>query len=301
MALKPVTACMIALNEAEFIGHNLRSHLALPWIDQFVIVEGAVDKYVHAAGPDSHSNDGTIDIIKDIQKNHPQGQKIELITGKWRDKEQQRNAYLEKVRNGWILLIDADEFYREEEITKVVETAQIQDLDCIVFPHRHFWHDFHHYAYSVGWCKTQLRFSKFKKGWKYNVHYTLSDDKGRNLQWDGAYRNTRAYASNCVNLAYKKEDLAGGILPLKCWIYHCGYARDRQYMVDKLAFYRKRDKKDNASDDKIKAEVEKNSSWFDPRWFQGLNCDPATVFKYGGPWPSAIEAHPRFQELIIKD
>ena len=300
--MKKVTACMIALNESEFIEQNLLNHLPFEWIDQFIIVEGAVEQYMHAATPDGHSRDNTLEIIKRIQQEHPQGKKIELVTGRWKDKAHQRNAYLDRVKNEYILLIDADEFYKEEEISRAVEVMQTQNLNCVIYPHRHFWHDFWHYGWSVLWCKTQLRLSRFKKGWRYNAHYTISDENGRSIQWDDKHRDKRMFTSNCINLAYKKEDLCGGILDFEVWIYHYGHARDPNYVADKAAFYLKRDKKDKAPMAEIKRKlVDGKQGWFDPKWRQGVNCDPATVLKYAGTHPPGIEAHPRFKEIVIKD
>jgi len=298
--MEKVTACMIALNEAEFIEQNLRHHLNFPWIDQIIVIEGAVKKYMHAADKDGHSTDGTLDLIRKVQKDHPEGKKIEIHSGAWLDKREQRNEYLKYIRNGWMLLIDADEFYKEEEVRPVIEAAQKRDAYCVIFPHLHFWHDFWHYGYSVAWTKTQLRLSQFKKGWHYKEHYTICDEKGKYVQWKGDNKAKRWFTRNVESPAYARESLGDNVLSMDCWIYHYGHARDRKYVEDKLVFYNKRDKKNKATDAEIRKSIRKGS-WFDSRWFEGINCDPKTVKKFKGTHPEGIQAHPRYKEVLIND
>ena len=199
-----------------------------------------------------------------------------------------------------MLLIDADEFYKEKEIRRVAEAAMDRNASCVIYPHLHFWHDFWHIGYAKHWHKTQLRFSRFERGWRYNVHYTLSDKHGKHVQWDKIHRPSRWYTQNTINLAYPASDLGPNILPFDCLIYHYGYARDREYVADKLMFYKRRDKKAKASDADLRKFVKK-SSWFDPRWFKGKNCDPGTVRKFKGKHPAGIRAHPRYGEILIRD
>ena len=85
---------------------------------KFLFVEGAVEKYRHAATPDGHSLDNTVKIRPKIPD--PKN-KIKLIQRDdfWPEKDEMSNAYMEQCTGDYIWQVDVDEFYNPEDIEKV--------------------------------------------------------------------------------------------------------------------------------------------------------------------------------------
>ena len=74
--------------------------------------------------------------------------KIELIIGEWSLDEDQRNACLDAAkRDGmdYLLIIDADEFYKEDDLKKLIEDIKANpDFEYYTTPWITYWKDFNH-------------------------------------------------------------------------------------------------------------------------------------------------------------
>ena len=170
-----VVACLIALNEAEYIGASIES--VYPLADRIIVVEGGNDYAVAAewCGPDKRSTDETIAAIHAVDD--PDG-KIELITGAWRDKTQQRNAYAERLKAGDImLLLDADEVFYESGLWRLSYLLHKQDVIMPDFDL--FWNDFSTCGTGRWRDFPQVKTVRWEEGHHYRDHNCPCDAQGR--------------------------------------------------------------------------------------------------------------------------
>lgn len=135
------TFATICLNEAEFIGANIRQHLE--HCDEWLFVEGACKGYPpDRVSPEGLSTDGTADIIRSF--NSP---KIRLIQHGWTNadgeaaKSELRNRYAELVDHGGIVLvIDADEFLSHASMRMLLSALEsMPGHGSFRIPHIHAW------------------------------------------------------------------------------------------------------------------------------------------------------------------
>ena len=170
-----VVACMIALNEAEYIAPSIES--VYPLADRIIVVEGGNDYAVKAGwcGPDKRSTDGTIEAVKGVADTQ---NKIELITGAWRDKAAQRNAYASRLDPGDImLLLDADEVFYDAGLWRL---SYLMHQHPVIMPGFDlFWNDFR----TVGtgrWADyPQVKAVRWEVGYHYRDHNCPCDGQGR--------------------------------------------------------------------------------------------------------------------------
>lgn len=129
---------MIAYNEEWIIEASLRS--VYDYVDKIIIING---------GPHGPSTDDTVEIAKSI------GPKVKVIDGTFKEtknymfKRFQRQAYIdemEKGKNNWCILQDADELYGREDIELLVEYLRNADSKTMLFSPRliNFYRDFQH-------------------------------------------------------------------------------------------------------------------------------------------------------------
>lgn len=173
---------MIVVNGEPFIRYNLEN--LYPHAHEIIIVEGAVEKFKHAATPDGHSLDRTVEIIKNFPD--PQG-KIKLIQrdGFWPEKDEMSNAYMEVCTGDYIWQVDVDEFYKDADIRKIKkllsEDPEIERVDIKTI---NFWRGFKAvmqggpYIYGAD---EFIRIFKFKPGYRYLTHRppTVVDESGQ--------------------------------------------------------------------------------------------------------------------------
>ncbi len=134
-----VTFGSIVLNEEQYMLANLLQHY--DFCDEWVIVEGADVLYpkdrLTGCGL---SVDKTASIIQDFAATHP---KIKFIQHGWgQDKCALRNRYAELVKDGILIVFDADEFMTHASLTKVIaELQHWPSPGCLRIPHVHLWKD----------------------------------------------------------------------------------------------------------------------------------------------------------------
>ena len=170
-----VVACYIVLNEEEYIAASLES--IYPLADRIVIVEGG-NEYAVAAGlcgPDKRSMDGTLDEIESF----PDAEgKIEVVTGMWRDKAEQRNAYADRLNPGdWMLLMDGDEVFYEAGLWRL--SALMHERKIIRPMFDLFWNDFETLGTGIWDAFPQVKAVRWKQGYRYRDHNCPCDARGR--------------------------------------------------------------------------------------------------------------------------
>jgi len=170
-----VVACYIVLNEEEYIAASLES--IYPLADRIVIVEGGNDYAVAAGlcGPDKRSSDGTLEEIESFADLEG---KIELVTGMWRDKAEQRNAYAEHLNPGdWMLLMDGDEVFYEVGLWRL--SALMHERDIIRPMFDLFWNNFDTLGTGIWDAFPQVKAVRWKQGYHYRDHNCPCDERGR--------------------------------------------------------------------------------------------------------------------------
>ncbi|MBI1912004.1 MAG: glycosyltransferase [Deltaproteobacteria bacterium] len=176
---------IIVHNGEPFIKYQIEN--LYPFAHEILIVEGAVEKFKHASTPEGHSKDDTLEVIK----NFPDpSSKIKLITreGFWPEKTEMSNAYMDACSGDYIWQIDVDEFYRKEDIQKIISIlSENPEIEQVSIKTLNFWRSFQaimqgaSYAYGAD---EFIRIFKFRRGLRYLTHRppTLMDENGKELK-----------------------------------------------------------------------------------------------------------------------
>lgn len=176
---------LIVHNGEPFIKYQLES--LYPHAHQIIIVEGAVEKFRHAATQDGHSLDRTVEIIKSFPD--PEG-KIKLIQRNsfWPEKTEMSNAYMEACTGDYIWQIDVDEFYKKEDMERVAEILLANpDIVRVDLKTINFWKGFRavmrgaSYVYGAD---EFIRIYRFRPGYSYSTHRppTVVDENGKEVR-----------------------------------------------------------------------------------------------------------------------
>lgn len=192
-----VTFGIIVLNGEPFLRYNLRA--LYPYAHEIIIAEGASLRATHAATPDGHSIDATLEVIRRFQaEEDPQG-KVRLVTaedeghpnGFWPgEKDQQSQAYAKRATGDWLWQIDIDEFYHPRDIERVLAYLQRHpETTCVTFQGLHFWGSFDylvdgglygHPRHQGELWGVYRRLFKWGPGYSYVTHRppTVADERG---------------------------------------------------------------------------------------------------------------------------
>lgn len=136
---------MIVLNGEPFILYNLRS--LYPWAHQIIVVEGACPTAKDVATKDGHSIDGTFNALRRFQREEDPEKKVIVVTasdegyasGFWPEKDEMSVAYARRTTGNYLWQVDSDEFYREDQIKKLVAILETERPDAVSFPSLTFW------------------------------------------------------------------------------------------------------------------------------------------------------------------
>ena len=190
---------IIVLNGEPFIRYCLRSIYAFAY--EIIIVEGGHEDARSVCTPYGHSIDSTLDSILSFKRDEDPENKVQIITrdGFWektdelgRHRTHQSRAYAEKATGDYLWQVDIDEFYKKEDIERVLGLLQKNpSISGITFPFTNFWGDS---TYKIeGWKFLRggsycHRVFKWGPGFKYLTHEppTIINEQGtdlRSLKW----------------------------------------------------------------------------------------------------------------------
>jgi len=150
-----------------------------------VVVEGATDRMAFDS-EDGYSDDGTLEILARL---YVRGLVTDLITapkrgGRWRDKIEMRQETVKTLRSqskrgdppvDWLHVIDADEFYMPEDLTKMRDILKTTDKPAFSFPLFHFWGDLDHVAIGDQWDKPLPRMFRLTEDFEYLTRHDLPE------------------------------------------------------------------------------------------------------------------------------
>ncbi|MFH1942567.1 MAG: glycosyltransferase family 2 protein [bacterium] len=176
-----ITFGMIVLNGEPFVRYNLQA--IYPFAHQIIVVEGAVDGAKAIASPDGHSNDGTLERLREFKAKHDAQKKITIVTaedegypnGFWpNEKDEMSQAYARRAAGDYLWHIDVDEFYRPEDMQRMLDLLRDNPhITALSFKMITFWGGFRHTV--DGWylrrgAEIYHRVFKWGKGYRLTTH-----------------------------------------------------------------------------------------------------------------------------------
>jgi hypothetical protein len=194
-AFPRITFGIIVLNGEPFTRYCLRS--LYPFAHQIIVVEGGHPDTRAVATPDGHSVDGTLDALHRFKAEEDPLDKLEIVTrdGFWpktdelgRHRTHQSRAYAERATGDYLWQVDIDEFYRPEEMRRVLALLRDRpNVSAVSFRTRAFWGRPEYVADSWALRRGARDFDRLFKwgpGYRYVTHEppTVVDERGRNLR-----------------------------------------------------------------------------------------------------------------------
>lgn len=190
-----ITFGIIVLNGEPFIRYNLRA--LYPFAHQIIVVEGAALAAAGIATQGGHSIDTTLDTLHHFKTNEDPENKLLIVTaedeghidGFWPgEKHEQSQAYAKRATGDYLWQIDADEFYKREDMQTVLELLQQNpDISAVSFKQITFWGGFDYI--TDGWYLRRVavnihRVFKWGIGYRYITHRppTIIDPTGTELR-----------------------------------------------------------------------------------------------------------------------
>lgn len=202
MSAPSITFGIIVLNGEPFLRYNLRA--IYPFAHQIVVAEGASPHAAHAATPDGHSRDGTLETLRRFQAEEDPDGKLIVVTaedeghpsGFWPgEKDEQSRAYAARATGDWLWQIDVDEFYQPEDMAWIsAHLLTRPDLAAVSFRQIPFWGSLDWFA--DGWYlrygdgREFHRLFRWGPGYRYATHRppTVLDPRGVDLRRVGWVR-----------------------------------------------------------------------------------------------------------------
>jgi glycosyltransferase involved in cell wall biosynthesis len=250
-------------NEEEFAEAVLSS--IYDEVDRILVIEGAVENRPGAT-EDGHSTDRTLEILKDFKANRDPDNKLVIITISkfWKNLEEMKQTFLDmSIPGDWIIINDADEFYRPEDIRRLRQAIELEPHACEFVPNfLHFYGDYNYVAVpGPEWQPQHQRVFKYVRGMKYHSHPVVTDPGGQCTYFSPHYQPRRVMLNDF-------------------FIYHYGYARINMndIMTQKQEYYRDELAKHGGADKKFDQKVE---DWF-------AATEP--VLEYDGEHPEAVQS-----------
>ncbi|MBU1863543.1 MAG: glycosyltransferase [Candidatus Omnitrophica bacterium] len=164
-----ISFVIIVLNGMPFIEYAIKA--IYDFAHEIIIIEGAVENCLFAAGCNGSSKDGTVEMIKSF----PDTKGImRLIQGTWNEKVDMHNKALEYVTGNYVWLIDSDEIYKAHDVSKVVKLLEHDTtITQINFIGDNFWKGFDYIFVAPRFFETSAHFRrvfKFEKGAQFTSH-----------------------------------------------------------------------------------------------------------------------------------
>lgn len=243
----------IALNEQKFIGASLRSVLKHPNIKRVAVVEGAVNMYPNST-EEGLSTDKTAEEITEVMKDN--GKIVYHRYGFANDKVELRNKALSYLTDcNYILVVDADEVWKKEDLDKLVEAMKLNPTgQDFRFKFNHFWKRKDLLAVGSQWDSAMFRCFRFTD---------------KSLHWE-------THNTPVVN---SQGERVKNIISVECQVYHYGYLKDEKDIEDKLYYYSQRDR-----------GLKVKNTW--SNWQEGKETQPThgggTTKKFEGEHPIEV-------------
>jgi len=193
--LPKITFGIIVLNGEPFVKYCLRS--IYPFAHEIIVVEGGHEDAKSVCTADGHSTDTTLETLYRFKEEEDIENKLTIITknGFWPKKDElgrnrtpQSRAYAEKATGDYLWQIDIDEFYKKEDMVRIIKMlGDDPSITAVSFKQKSFWGGIDYLSESYyllrnkgGWN----RIFKWDKGYKYVTHEppTVSDENGIDLQ-----------------------------------------------------------------------------------------------------------------------
>jgi hypothetical protein len=190
-----ITFGIIVLNGEPFTRYCLRS--IYPFAYEIIVVEGGHEDAKSVCTPDGHSIDKTLETLYKFKEEEDIENKLTIVTrdGFWPKKDElgndrtpQSRAYAERASGDYLWQVDIDEFYRPEDVLKVMEMLKADpDITAVTFPTYTFWGDIKYLAdscYLKDGAMYYNRLFKWAKNYRYLTHEppTVIDENGVNLR-----------------------------------------------------------------------------------------------------------------------
>jgi hypothetical protein len=225
-----ITFGVIVLNGEPFVRYTLRS--LYPFAHEIIVVEGAAPAAKNIATADGHSRDGTLGELRRFKAEEDPDGKVTVVTaedegrpdGWWRgEKHEQSRAYASRATGNWLWQVDIDEFYRAEEMARVVAMLRADpSITAVSFKQLTFWGGL---GYRTdGWYLRRgatyyHRLFRWGPGYEYITHRppTVVDPDGRNLR-DGRWIQGEDLAREGIHLYHYSLLLPRQVLE-KCEYY----------------------------------------------------------------------------------
>lgn len=189
-----ITFGIIVLNGEPFTRYALRA--LYPFAHEIIVAEGAAPAARSISTDDGHSQDGTIEVLREFIRLEDPDSKVTMVTaedeghanGFWPgEKDEQSRAYTKRATGDYIWQIDIDEFYLPGHMRAIFDyLAEHPDTDGISFDQVTFWGGLDYI--TDGWylrcCANQVRrVFRWGPGFRYVTHRppTIQDAQGRDL------------------------------------------------------------------------------------------------------------------------
>lgn len=194
-----ITFGIIVLNGEPFTKYCLRQ--LYPFAYEIIVVEGAHTAASNISTSDGHSLDGTLKALHEFKENEDPENKLQIVTkdGFWpvhdelgRCRTPQSRAYAERATGDYLWQVDIDEFYRIEDMQRVINMlTNDPSITAVSFDTNTY---FGAPKYIVnGWrlergSKEFHRLFKWGTGFQYKTHEppTVINSEGmdmRNMNW----------------------------------------------------------------------------------------------------------------------
>jgi hypothetical protein len=190
-----ITFGIIVLNGEPFTRYCLRS--IYPFAYEIIVVEGGHVDARSVCTPDGHSVDGTLESLYKFKKEEDTENKLTIVTkeGFWPKKDElgndrtpQSRAYAERAKGDYLWQVDIDEFYRHEDMMKVLNLLSVNpEITAVTFPTYTFWGDINYIADSWALRRGGIYYHRLFK-WSEKYHYltheppTVIDENGIDLR-----------------------------------------------------------------------------------------------------------------------
>jgi glycosyltransferase involved in cell wall biosynthesis len=263
--------CIQAHNEEEFIGLTLRS--IYNEVDRIIVVEGAVKNRPNQT-EDGHSTDETVRVIQDFKAHNDPDDKVVFISipRPWGSLEELKQTFLDVSSPGdWLIINDADEFYRPEDIRRLRRAIDLDPHATEFVPlFLHFYKDWEHIAAPApDWQPQHQRVFKYQRGMKYNSHPIVTDEDGHCTYFSPHYQHRRVMLNDF-------------------YIYHYGYCRRnmKEIMQAKKDYYEKELAQHGGANKEFDAKVDE---------FLGYKEPDDRLLKFPlDKHPEIVREHPQF-------